>query len=322
MKTHSFVLFVLLVVCVESICLAQGGGMGAGAGAAYNAYQNQPTSHIQYSQANSSELIAVSGAAEVSVKPESLRLVFAVTAEGKSSRDCSDKTKETIASIRRSLEAIEIAKADIVEDFIVVLPLYIWNLDKVEGNQVIRESKDGYRMQTNLHVLCDDEKQAMAVIDIAFGVGVTEIVSFDYVHSELDNHKREALKKAVEEAKSKAEILLSVFDEKPRVLNIGNSIKVSYPQSLYKTLAPKPVDQTIIPYAWRNHLKVKAHRPLTTFYAGSQDYADSSPSRPAMNPEISIVATVTLTYSSPAREERLEIEREKSADAKSEVTRP
>lgn len=317
MKTFvSCSLFALILVPAfdsSSVCSAQGGGFaGAGAGAAYNAYQNQPNSYRQLSQPNYGELVAVTGAAEISIKPESLRLVFAVTAEGKTSLECSTKTKQSITKIRQQLQRMQIGPDKAVEDFIVVVPLYTWALKKVDDHEHVQEVPKGFRMQTNLHVLCVSEAQAMSVIEAAFQAGVTEIVSFDYFHSQTDLHKREALKKAVEQAKLKAEILLTVFDDKPKVLNISNSIKVSYPESLYKTLTPPVVDQAIIPYKWNNFIKIKAHRPLTTFYAGSRDYSDLSPAKPPMNPEISIVASVTITYGSPARDERIEVDRLKA----------
>lgn len=302
--------------CVVAFCafstgsaFGQGGGMGAGA--AYNAHQNQPVASYQNSQANHSELVAVKGTAELSIKPELLRLVFAVTSENETSQGCAAATAASILKIREGMKPLRVDQDKVVEDFIVVVPKYRWTLTKLRDEDVVKEVKDGFRMQTNLHVLCNDERQAMAVINVAFQAGVTEIVSFDYTHSQLDQFKRTALKQALEEAKSKSDILLTVFDQKPKVLNVDHSITVSFPESLYKTISPTPaLEEALIPYAWRNkYLKIRANRPLTTFYQGNKAYSDLSPKRPAMNPEISIQSTVTLTYGSPARSERLEIER-------------
>ena len=308
--TRYLLLLMVVNLLTPKIGFSQGGGLGAGAGAgaAYNAYQNQPRVSLQHSYANSSEFVAITGTAEILVKPESLRLVFAVTSEEKSSQACAAAVKASITKIQDGLRPLKIEPKNVIEDFIVVVPRYTWELAKLENREFVKEIPDGFRMQSNLHILCKDEAEAMAVMDVAFKAGVSEIVSFDYWHSDLDQHKREALKRALDEAKSKADILLTVFDQKPPVLNVGNSIKVSFPESLYKTISPKPaIDQAILPFSWNNHLKIRAHRPLTTFFAGSKDYSDSGPTRPAMSPEISVLSTVTLTYGSPARQERLEI---------------
>ena len=298
---------------------AQGGGFGGGgggAGAAYQSFQNQSPAAHQSATANSSELIAVKGSAEISVKPESLRLVFAVTAEAKESIQCSEQVDTAIKTIREALQPLKLTGDRVVEDFIVVMPSYKWDLEEREERKVLRELHDGFRMQSNLHVLCDDEEQAMAVIDEAFKAGVSEIISFDYFHSDLDRYKREVLKKALDEAKSKSEILLSIFEDKPKVLNVGDSSSVSFPQSQYKTIAPTPDNsQAVLPYSWRDYLKIKAHRPKTTYYAGSKEFSDFGLKKPPMNPEIIVQSTVTLTYGSPARGERIEIEKIKAANA-------
>ena len=296
--------------------LGMGPGMGMGAGIGYQAYnQRYPYPYYQRPRANSIETIIVDGSAEIAVKPESLRLVFAVTAEGKESNECSQKVKAAIDTIREGLQPLKITGDRIVEDFIAVIPSYEWENDKVEWDngkktEYLQEVHSGFRMQTNLHVLCDEETQALAVIDEAFKAGVTEIISFDYFHSDLDRYKRESLKKALAEAKSKSEILLSVFDDKPKVLNVENTMAVNFPESQYVTIAPTPANaKAILPYDWRNYLKIAAHRPKTTFYAGSKEFSDLGLKKPPMNPEIIVRSTIKLTYGGPARQERLELEK-------------
>ena len=318
MRIHFFYLALMTAIFLSpTSSFGQGGGLnaGAGAGAAYNAYQLQPGIPQQHARANHSDLVAVTGTVNVSVKPESLRLVFAVTSEANTSQECSESNQARVTKIRDGLTTIGIDPKNVVEDFIAIVPRYTWELKKLEKKDYAQEIQDGFRMQSNLHILCKDESQAMATIDVAFKAGVTEIISFDYWHSQLDQFKKEALKKSLSEAKSKAEILLSVFDEMPKVLNVDHSIKVTLPVSLYDTISTsRGDDQVLIPYSWNNLIKVKAHRPLATFYAGSKAYSDSSPAYPPMSPEISVLSTVTLTYDSPARKERMEIERTKASN--------
>ena len=323
----AFSLFVILLL-TNSTAFSQGFG-GGGSGAANHSRANShPRSESP--SPNRSELLAVSGTALLSIKPESLRLVFGVTADEETSQACAATVKKAISAIRKSAAAIDIAAENVVEDFIIVEPTHEWEPIKVkfkseleEGEdekddddddddvgKLVRETPSGFRMQTNLLVLCKDEQQALEVMNIAFDAGVNDIISFDYWHSDIDKHKKEALKKAVEQAKLKAEILLAVFDEKPSLLNVSSSAYISYPQEHYQTIEPDlTAAQRSVPYSWRNYGVIRAFRPRITFYAGSKEYADLSPTRPAMTPEISVSSTVTLTYGSPARDEALELSR-------------
>lgn len=309
-----------LGLLVTSDCFAQGGGLGAGggAGAAYNAFQNQPSSSSQSAVHSNLETIQVTGSAEISIEPEALRLVFAVAQSKETSQATAASVKTAVANLRKAIEELGIEASDVVEDFIVMRPRYEWKvekLDKKDKYPIATETKIGFKMQTNLHVMCKDEKQALAVIDIAFENGVSEIISFDYWHSGLDEQKRLATKQALAEAKRKSDLLLAVFDDKPRILNVADQVTVSHPQSQYKTIV-EPADPSAnrYPYNWSNAYKIFAYRPKITFYAGSNLYSDASPKRPPMNPEISVHAKVTLVYSSPARDEQLKIEQLKASN--------
>lgn len=320
-------LFSLLTI----LLLASGSLYGQGGGGAAYSGQNSSEPQSQFATANHSQLVAVSGTAVLSIKPESLRLVFAINANEETSQACAASVKKAINEIRVGAAKIKVSDEDIVEDFIVVEQKFKWELRKIkfknenedqdlddkdnrssdtDMEKVVQELPDGFRMQTNLHVLCKDERQALDVMDIAFKAGVNDIISFDYWHSDIDSYKKDALKKAIQEAKSKAEILLGVFEKKPKLLNIESSETTSYPESLYKTIERSHSDaNSRLPYSWRDYSKIRAIRPMITFYEGSKDYSDLSPKRPSMHPEIAVSSTVTLTYGSPAREESLELEK-------------
>ena len=322
-----FSLFLILLL-TNSTAFAQGfgaGGFGGGGSGAANHSRAKSHPRSESPSPNRSELLAVSGTALLSVKPESLRLVFGVTADEETSQACAATVKKAISAIRKGAAGIDIAAESVVEDFIIVEPTHQWELIKVKFKsefekgedekddgiaKLVRETPSGFRMQTNLHVLCKDEQQALEVMNIAFDAGVNDIISFDYWHSDIDKHKKEALKKAVEQAKLKAEILLAVFDEKPSLLNVSSSGYISYPQEHYQTIEPDlTAAQKSVPYSWRDYGVIRAFRPRITFYAGSKEYADLSPTGPGMTPQISVSSTVTLTYGSPARDESLELTR-------------
>ncbi len=305
--------FVVVATCNHSI-RAQGGGFGAGGGGAaagvgYQHYNNPG----RIFSANTGGL-RVSGTAKINVKPQSLRLVLALTNKSETASQCNETIKTRIANIRRGMSELKIDEQDVVEDFIVVNRDYRWELKKQEKSQFLQEFEDGFRMQTNLHILCSNEEIALKAIEKAFANGVSEVVSFDYWHDDLDAYKTQALKKALESAKSKSEILLSVFDETPRVLNVDNSIEVVTPSRQYRSIkvnADNPNHPSKYISYWNSYNKLFIPRPWTTFYAGDEQYSDFSPKTPPMNPMISVVSKVTLTYESPTSKDQLDLQRRK-----------
>lgn len=307
----NLMLGMLLIGLSQTVAWGQGGGLGGGGfdasfggggfGTSYNPNRTATSNNL-----NSDGAIQVSGASKISVKPQALRLVLALTTKGESADDCSQDIATRIKAIRQSLSTINIADKDIVEDFIMVKQSYQWEIKKQDNRDFLVESENGFRMQTNLHILCKNETTALDAIRRAFKQGVKEVVSFDYWHEDLDRYKQEALKKALAAAKSKSEILLSVFDKRPRVMNVGNKISVSHPSSQYKTLVPDKTDSNRV-YSYTNVPKVFAEHPSITFYQGDNTYSDDSPPSPPMDPNISVVATVTLTFESPREREFLEL---------------
>jgi uncharacterized protein YggE len=300
------VFIVMALFCLSPILvMAQGGGFASGA-------ENLASGGAEKS-ATSQNLggygsIAVTGEAKISVKPQSLRLVLALTTDGETANDCSTEISTRVQRIREALGALKIAAKEIVEDFIVVKRRYKWDVETKNKRDFLAESEDGFHMQTNLHILCKDETMALAAIDEAFKVGVKEVVSFDYWHNDLDRFKKEALEKALAAAKSKSDILLSVFDERPRVMNVNNRIRVAHPAAQYTSLA---IDKSNPNrgYAYADMAKVFAERPVITFYEGDRNFSDVSPKAPNMDPTFSVSATVTLTYESPQQRDELELRR-------------
>lgn len=301
----------------ESVC-GQGSGFGGGAGVGHNtqvapAFSKDNTYH----DANT---IVVSGAAKIAVDPEKLRLVFAVTSEGDSAQQCGEEVSRQIAEIRAALEPLGLSGDEVVEDFIVVKPKFKWEIVRSKDKKTVqyaKEQPDGFRMQTNLHVLCPDESAALKTIDVAFTSGVSEIISFDYWHSDLDSFKQQALKQALDAAQAKSEVLLSVFDEKPQLLDISNELGVRSPASLYKTINPQLKDPSNNyqglwdggSYVSGNIYRVYGFHPSSTFFAGDLNYADTGPAAAPMNPTISVYSNVIMTYRSPGGKDELEIRR-------------
>jgi uncharacterized protein YggE len=244
--------------------------------------------------------ITIDGTADIRVVPDGIRVVMAVTTEGETADSCQQKNAGQVQAVLKAWAELKIAEENIVEDFINVLPLYEWRLTDRDGHQFRVQQREGYRMQTNLHVSVGTEADAMAAINVAFKQGVTEIVTFDYWSSELDEKKIKAREMAIEAAKNKAKTLLAVFAEPPKVINIQESTAVFLPHSLYRTYENVLEEQMQYHGSWQNIPAIKAYRPKMTFFQGLQSRSDIRPAKAALRPEIAVVSTVRLYYQSPA----------------------
>ena len=245
-------------------------------------------------------IITVEGTANLRVKPEEIRLVLAITSEAKTADECQTKNNAQTQAVLKSWDELKIRKDKIVTDFINVLPVYEWRVEERDGQQVRIQQRVGYRMQSNLHLSVKTEEEAMAAIHRAFQQGVTDIVTFDYWSSQLNQEKEKARAAAVKAAKKKAEVLLAVFDKPPKLVNIQESSKVFFPHSLYRTYENALEEQIEYNNRWRDMPAIKAYRPKMTFFHGLQGRSDVRPPTAAMHPEIAVVSTVRLYYQSPA----------------------
>ena len=297
--------FFLLVSTLISTSLAQSGGSRAGqdewAGLEQQTKGSPPFTPLSKEVAES--FISIEGKAEVRVKPTELRIVLAVTAEGETAIDCQKGVDATLANLKTAWAKIKIPPEAIVVDFIAMLPRYDWKVGIPEEN-LMRERKSGFRMQSNVHLAVADDTIAMSSLSAAFEQGVSDIIAFDYWSKELDSVKEQAREKALTAARAKSDLLLkALFAEKPPVINVQEHTTVQYPASLYHSFT-NTVNDDAIPTFARSYNFVRAYRPKNTYYRGLFSDGDIQPSELPMKPEISVVSTVRLYFESPAAAKR------------------
>jgi uncharacterized protein YggE len=242
--------------------------------------------------------IAVEGKAELRLKPTGIRIVLAVTSEDETSRGCSEKIKTIAAQVKKNWLEIGVKEKEINEDFIAILPRYEWKIEEQNGQTTGIETKVGYRMQSNLHVAVVNEAKALNVLEKAYEAGVTDIIAFDYWSDELEKGKTSARKTAIEAAKKKADTLLAIFEEKPKVINVQEKTTTHFPSSLYHSFKNVYEGETYRPTR-RDIPFIGAYRPKNTYYRGLQVETDVGSKELAMEREISIVSTVRIYFQPP-----------------------
>ena len=213
--------------------------------------------------------ITVDGKAEVRVKPTEIRIVLAVTGEGKAPGACQELVETKVETLRAAWIAMGVAAENIVADFIAVLPRYEFHLEQQQDRKVALEKKAGYLMQTNLHVAVKDDIEATKAINIAFDNDVADIIAFDYWNRELDVLKVRARAQAVKAARDKSDVLLgTLFEEKPAVINVQEATTVHYPESLYESFENTHDEQYSSGFLSRDTPVIRKFRPKNTYYRG------------------------------------------------------
>ncbi len=248
--------------------------------------------------------IAIDGRAEVRVRPTQLRIVLAVSSEGPTAQECQRIAQETVAGLKNRWLKLQIPPDSIVEDFIAVLPVHEWNLEKRGDTEVGVEQRVGFRMQSNIHLALPNDATAPTALNAAFEQGITDIIAFDYWNEELDAAKVQARELALRAARSKSDTLLkALFEIRPAVINVQEQTTVRYPETLYHSFE-NSYQEEVTP-AWVNNQRsnvpfIRAYRPRNTYYRGLASDGDIQSVGLPMHPEILVVSTVRLYYESPA----------------------
>ena len=294
---------IVLAVSVASQLPGQMGGSRAGA------YRDQTTpgrpvaptaAVLDYGAIEN--YVTIIGRAEIRVRASSIRAILALTSQGATAAECMKTNREKEEKFVEALIESGVPKEKVFMDFISMLPVYEWNVEQREGESFLVEEISGYLVQSNAHVEVDDETQAAAVVQAAFELGITDVISFDYWCDKLDQHKVAAQKKALAEAKRKADLLLSAhFKKAPQPRNIHEKTEVVYPKSLYESFS-NAYSEKLHRNSYRKSLpEIHAFRPKNTHYRGFFAETDTQDPRLPMRPEISIVSTITCYYAAPGR---------------------
>jgi len=244
--------------------------------------------------------IAIDGRAEVRVRPTAIRIVFAVTSEGQTAKECHTAIADVISKLKTSWSGMGIPAESIVEDFIAVLPLYGWNIEKRDNVDIGVEKKAGFQMQTNVHLAVPNDANAAKAFEVAFIHGVADIIAFDYWSEELDETKIKAREQAVKAARSKSDQLFaSLFDVAPPIINVQEQTTIHYPESLYHSFV-NTYDEEVTNARRRDIPFIRAYRPRNTYYRGLYFDGDIQARELPMHPEISVVSAVRLYFESGA----------------------
>lgn len=143
--------------------------------------------------------IIVDGTGEVRVSADTAVISMGVNARNKDVLKAQQEVNETIAAIRKALIAQGVKEENINTELINIYAMYDYQND--------REQLTAYNASSTLAVRVTDMESVGTMIDAAFAAGANTLNGVSFSASDTEEAKAEAMRKAVEDAKKKAEIL-------------------------------------------------------------------------------------------------------------------
>ena len=147
--------------------------------------------------------ISVTGDGQVMVSADHATVTLGITARDRDVQVAQQRANQAIAAIRASLKENGIAEEDINTGMINIYA----NYDYSSENEMI----SGYTANATLAIRLSDTGLAGKVIDLAFAAGANTLEGINFYAEDTEEAKQEALTKAVEDARKKAEILAAAM---------------------------------------------------------------------------------------------------------------
>ena len=154
---------------------------------------------VSFAAALAETKITVNGTGEVRVSADTAIISLGVNARDKDVLKAQQRVNETIAAIRTALIEQGVKEENINTDFINIYPLYDYSNDQ--------EQLAAYNASSTLAIKVTDMESVGSLIDVCFAAGANTLNGISFSASDTEEAKTEAMKKAVTDAKKKAEIL-------------------------------------------------------------------------------------------------------------------
>lgn len=143
--------------------------------------------------------ISVNGTGETQISADTAIISLGVSARDKDVLQAQQKVNTAIASIRKALIEQGVKEENINTDYINIYAIYDYSGD--------REQVMAYSADSTLAIKITDIDTVGALIDVSFAAGANTLNGITFSATNTDDAEAESLKKAVSDAKAKAEIL-------------------------------------------------------------------------------------------------------------------
>lgn len=201
--------------------------------------------------------ITVNGSATLKVVPDKASVVISIENTDKDSAVASKQNAQMMQKLQSAMLGLSITKDKLKTTNYNLYPVY-----DLKDNKKIT----GYTVNNELTIEVDNVESVGKVIDTAINLGATNIRSINFGLQDQDKYKAQALKKAVDDAKNKAQIIATSLDK-----NVINIVSVSEGNTY---IQPRTINSAM--YAKANNL--------------------SDVSTPIQSGDINIKADITIVF--------------------------
>ncbi len=160
--------------------------------------------------------ITVSGTGETQVSADNAIVSLGVSARDKDVLKAQQKVNESIAAIRQALIDLGVKEENINTDYMNIYAIYDYGSSFDDG----QEQVTAYNANSTLAVKVTEMELVGKVIDEAFAAGANTLNGISFSASNTEEAEAESLKKAVADAKAKAEVLAEASGVKIKGIEI------------------------------------------------------------------------------------------------------
>lgn len=171
--------------------------------------------------------LTVTGRGETSIAPDHATLRVGAIAERAVAAEAQAQVNEIAQRILKALRDLKVPENKIKTASVTLSPVYEQATTPRERPRI-----SGYRAQNTLQVELDDFQRIGAVLDAAVSVGATQIESLNFQLKNDREARQVALRRAVEDARGKADALASATGLRLRGLRevIEGGVHLMYPR--------------------------------------------------------------------------------------------
>lgn len=178
----------------------------------------------------SEHTINVSGTGTINSDPDTANLSFTVTTDGKTAAEASNKNATESQRLINTLTSSGIDKKDIQTSNFFIFPITKNDQFNSSDNKIV-----GYRVSNTISALLKNIDKAGSVIDSVTAAGDFTLNGISFGLADSSSSENEALKKAVADARNKAQVVAQAAGEK---ISGIKSITVGGASTFLKSSAP------------------------------------------------------------------------------------
>jgi len=173
-----------------------------------------------------SNRIIVSGEAAVSVEPDLVQIRAGVTTDAKSAQEAADANAKAMTEVSNAVRALGVPDTDVQTARYSLQPVY-------EAGPQNRNRLVGFQASNSLLITIRERDRIGELIDQVVGVGANTMGNIEFMVSEPSKHLDDARKRAVEDARRRAELYASAAGVK-----LGRPIEIIEQSA---TVPPQPM---------------------------------------------------------------------------------